>query len=406
MTVVALQLSYRNAMPHMEEVPHNNEEYGTYNPSFSLPDNPGIYTHQDLPASRGPIPPTTTAAPDTSFIPTETVHSPVILNNNVLTPTKTSTSSPTFQQAPTHLSPTQSAQDAPKVNPCSSPDSTTALPNTSPSPPTHDSTTTPPITRSDSQNTQTTTNNDPAEPVTSPTSQSSIPCSHTRIASAEIDKPFCKPRVKTPPYSPLLPSPLPKQVGTPPTTPDHAPFIAKLVHIDTSPLDTPVTKPQQTSMTLSAEEDQQSTSLDQTDEAEHPHAASDAGSPSQDRRPSTISGNTQDCCQAEGVDDDGFLGDEDADKNSEGEEELESDEEELLRVMARCNPIFLTFSKWWLCYIAGIESDGMDGREWRRHGEDGWHRKVATGTSSLPCGFACAVGTHNYNTYCCTIYTM
>ncbi|XP_036963550.1 cadherin-related family member 5 [Acanthopagrus latus] len=326
-------LSYRNAMPHMEEVPHNNDEYGTYNPSFSLPDNPGIYTHQDLPASRGPIPPTTTAAPDTSFIPTETVHSPVILNNNVLTPTKSSTSSPTFQPAPTHLSPTQSAQDAPKDNPCSSPDSTMALPNTSPSPPTHDSTTTPPFTRSDSQ---TTTNNDPNEPITSPSSLSSIPCSHTRIASAEIDKPFCKPRVKTPPYSPLLPSPLPKQIGTPPTTPDHAPFKAKLVHIDTSPLDTPVTKPQRTSMTLSTEEDQPCTSLDQTDESEHPHGASDAGSPSQDRRPSTNSGNTQECCQAEEVDDDGFLGDEDADKNTEG-----------------------------------IESDGMDDREWRRHGEDG-----------------------------------
>ncbi len=45
------------------------------------------------------------------------------------------------------------------------------------------------------------------------------------------------------------------------------------------------------------------------------------------------------------ADDDGFLGDEDADKNSEGEDELEPDEEELLRVMARCNPIFITFSK-------------------------------------------------------------
>lgn len=44
-------------------------------------------------------------------------------------------------------------------------------------------------------------------------------------------------------------------------------------------------------------------------------------------------------------DDDGFLGDEDADKNSEGEDELESDEEELLRVIARCNPIFITFTK-------------------------------------------------------------
>lgn len=91
--------------------------------------------------------------------------------------------------------------------------------------------------------------------------------------------------------------------------------------------------------------DQPSTSLDQTDQSEHPGGAADAGSPSQDRRPSTNSGNTQDGRGVGDADDDGFLGDEDADKNSEGEDELESDEEELLRVMARCNPIFITFSK-------------------------------------------------------------
>lgn len=82
-------------------------------------------------------------------------------------------------------------------------------------------------------------------------------------------------------------------------------------------------------MTLSTEEDQPSTSLDHTDQSEDPGGAADAGSPSQDRRPSTYSGNKK--------------GDEDDDeKNSD---ELESDEEELLRVMARCNPIFITFSK-------------------------------------------------------------
>ncbi|KAM9351987.1 cadherin-related family member 5 [Symphorus nematophorus] len=336
-------LSHRNAMPHMEEVPYNNEEYGTYNPSFSFADKPGIYTHQDLPPCRGPIPPRMTAAPDTSFIPIETVHSPVILNNNVSTPTKSSSSSPTFHPAVVDVSLTFTAQEAapPKENPGSppgtSPDVAEALPDTSPSPATHDATNTPPY----SQTPTTTTNDDPADPVTSPSSQSSIPCSQTRIASAEIDKPFCKPRVKTPPYSPLLSSPLPKQMGTPPPTPDHAPLKATLVHIDTSPLETPLATPQH----RGTEEDQPSTSLDQTDQSEHPGGALDAGSPSQDRRASTNSGNTQDCREVGVADDDGFLADEDADKNSEDEDELEPDEEELLRVLARCNPIFLTFSK-------------------------------------------------------------
>ncbi|XP_051238814.1 cadherin-related family member 5 isoform X2 [Dicentrarchus labrax] len=329
-------LSHRNTMPHMEEVPYNNEEYGTYNLSFSYPDKPGIYTHQDLPACRGLVPPRTTAAPDTSIIPAETVHSPVILNNNVSTPTKSSSSSPTFHPATVDVSPTHVTQDAapPKENPGSPPDTspepTEALPNTSPSPATHDATDTPPFTYPDSQPTQTTTNDDPVDPVTSPSSQSSIPCSHTRIASAEIDKPFCKPRVKTPPYSPLLSSPPPKQMGTPATTPDHAPLKAKLVNIDMSPLDKPLAKPEQTSMSLSTEVDQPSTSPDLTDQSEHPGGAAGAGSPSQDRRPSTNSGNTQDCREV-GVVNDGFLGDEDADKNSEG-----------------------------------TESDGMDDREWRR----------------------------------------
>ncbi|XP_035520778.1 cadherin-related family member 5 [Morone saxatilis] len=346
-----LELSHRNTMPHMEEVPYNNEEYGTYNPSFSYAEKPGIYTHQDLPACRGPVPPRTTAALDTSIIPTETVHSPVILNNNVSTPTKSSSSSPTFHPATVDVSPTHVTQYAapPKENPGSptdtSPQPPEALPNTSPSPATHDATDTPPFTYPDSQPTETTTNDDPVDPVTSPSSQSSIPWSHTRIASAEIDKPFCKPRVKTPPYSPLLSSPPPKQMGTPPTTPDHAPLEAKLVHIDMSPLDKPLAKPAQTSISLSAEVDQPSTSPDLTDQSEHPGGAAGAGSPSQDRRPSTNSGNTQDCREVGIVNDDGILGDEDADKNSEGEDELEPDEEELLRVLARCNPIFITFSK-------------------------------------------------------------
>ncbi|XP_070686627.1 cadherin-related family member 5 [Pempheris klunzingeri] len=332
-------LSYRGAMPHMEDVPYNNEEYGTYNPSFNFPDKPGVYTHQDLPSCRGPVPPRTTAALDTSFIPSETVHSPVVFSNNVSTPTKSSSGSPTFHPAAVDVSPTLVAQDAapPKETPGSpmdtSLDSTEALRDTSPSPATPDAISTPPFTCPDSETPQTTMSDDPADPVTSPSSQSSIPWSHTRIASAEIDKPFSKPRVKTPPYSPLQSSPLPRQVSPPPPTPEQAPLQAKPVHIDRSPMDTPPVTPDPTPVTLSTDVDQPSTSLDQTDQSEHPDGAEDSGSPAQDRRPSTNSGD-----KTGGEDDDGFL----AEKNSD---ELESDEEELLRVMARCNPVFITFSK-------------------------------------------------------------
>lgn len=81
------------------------------------------------------------------------------------------------------------------------------------------------------------------------------------------------------------------------------------------------------------------------DTPEHHAGAANTGSPAEDRGPSVNSQNTQDSHRAGEEEDDGFLGDEDADKNSDGEDELEPDEEELLRVMARCNPIFITFSK-------------------------------------------------------------
>ena len=100
-------------------------------------------------------------------------------------------------------------------------------------------------------------------------------------------------------------------------------------------------------MTLSDQEAEICTSLDEMDESEH----SDGGAGAQERKPSTNSENTKDGGEM-GMAvmvpvDDGFLGDEDAHKNSEeeGEDELDPEDEELLRVLARCNPIFLTFSK-------------------------------------------------------------
>ncbi|XP_035497737.2 protocadherin-11 X-linked [Scophthalmus maximus] len=331
-------VSHRSAMPHMDEVPSNNADNGTCNPSFSFPDKPGMYTLQDLPSYRGPVPPTTTAAPDTSFIPAESVCSPE--DKKVSTPTKSSSSSSIFHPAPVDVNPTDMAKDSvqPEENldspPASPLEPSEALPHTSPSLVTH-------VTSPDPQTLPTTANDDTADPVTSPSSQTCAPLGHNRITAAEIDKPFRKPRVKTPPYSPLLSSSHPKQTSTPPTTPEQAPLKAKLVHIDSSPLDTPPVTPELTSMTLNTEEDQPSTSLDQIDQPEH--SGADAGSPSQARGASANSGNTQD---GRGTgDEDGFLGEEEADKNSEDDDELESDEEELLRVMARCNPYFITFNK-------------------------------------------------------------
>lgn len=88
-----------------------------------------------------------------------------------------------------------------------------------------------------------------------------------------------------------------------------------------------------------------STPLDETDQSQLPaEAACDLG-PTQDRRSSANSGDPQDGHEAGGGVDDGFLGDEEADKSNEGEDEFELEDEELLRALMRCNPYLLTFSK-------------------------------------------------------------
>uniref|UniRef100_UPI003AB018EC uncharacterized protein n=1 Tax=Centroberyx gerrardi TaxID=166262 RepID=UPI003AB018EC len=351
-------VSHRSPMPQMDDTPFSNEELGTYNPSFSHQDKPGIYIHQDLPPCRGPTPPSTTAAPDTSFIPTETLCSPLILNNNVSTPTKRASSSPTFHPTVLDASPAHVAQDvAPPKENVASPtltsdtalDSTEANqglapPCTSPVPP--EVINTPPVISPGLQTTPTNIVN-PYSPPSSPTA----PSSRTHTASAEIDSPCHKPGVETPTNpsypqgeaaSPLASSPYPKQTSTPPPTPEHAPLKVHLVHIDTSPIATPPCTD------APCQVDLPSASSDQTHTVGQPEGAADAVSPSQQRRPSTNSGTTQDGRgEGEGkVDDDGFRGDEDADKNNESDDELQSDEEELLRVLARLNPTFISFSKY------------------------------------------------------------
>ncbi|XP_068168464.1 cadherin-related family member 5 [Antennarius striatus] len=332
-------LSYRSAMPYEEERSFSSDDFGTYNPSFSFTNKPDDYSDRE--SCQAPVSPGVTTIPDVSFPPAQTVNSPVILKNNVSTATKSSSTSPTFHPDRVDTNPTYSAQDAapPKKSPGSPtnslPNPTEALPNISPSPMSQD-TSDNPFTHPDSQTTQTTINDDPTDPVNSPSSQSSMPCINTRIASAEIDKPLCKPCVKTPPYSPL-----PKEMGTPPT-PDHAPFKAKMVHIDLSPFDSPLAMPERASLLITTDVEKPSTSLDQEDQSGHPGGGADMDSPPKERENLMNLGSAQDCCD---VDDDGFLGDEDGDKNSDGDEELDPEDEELLKVLALCNPVFLTFSK-------------------------------------------------------------
>lgn len=312
-------------MPHMDEVPYNSEDYGTYNPSFTYTETPGTFPLQDIPPSLGP--PGRTEPTDTGVVATETMCSLDTDENKVLEPIKSTCCSPMSQAATVDEGMAQTE----KSNFPTEVESTEVLPDESTSP-----------TISDKFDTAaSTTAEDPPEPVASPSSQSSIPCSQARIASAEIDKPLCKSRAKTPPHSPRSQlSPLSRELSTPPLTPDQAPLKATLVHIDTSPFDTPLTTPKWTEASDTVGAIEVSTSLDDIEQL-GVSEAKDTHSPSEERRPSTNSGNTQ----AGDADDDGFLGDEDADKNSDGENDLDPEDEELLRVMARCNPIFFTFSK-------------------------------------------------------------
>lgn len=287
-----------------------------------------MYTLHEIPPGPGSGPPGVTAK--------GTVHNPA---NNVWAPAihpEGSAGSPSAAVSVSHP-----FDPAPGGKAASSPDSE-ARASSSPGSMTFDLT---PCTCLDSEPTEETLNDDPVNPVTSPSSQSSVPWSRTRLASAEIEKPLCKPSVKTPPGSPLRPSPIPKRASTPPPTPDHAPLKATLVLIDTSSIDTPMTPitPKVASKGPSAEMDQLSTSLDETDQSELPAEASGDGSPTQDRRPSKNSADAQDVPEEGGAVNDGSLGNGEGDKSKEEEDEFEEEDEALLRALMRCNPYLLTF---------------------------------------------------------------
>lgn len=303
-------------MPHMEEVSFQNEECGTCNLSFSFPDKPDSDTTKDIPICTRSTSPTAagvTEAPGP--LPTEILQSPVILNNNASTATKISCGSPDCHPPKEDMSPTHviDADRLPKENAGLLGDVTSGpseeQSNTDLDPVTKEDTNPSPLNE---QDVETSSSNNLAE---------SAPCvsspSSNEMTSAEMDNTLPKPNEQTLSHSPSLSPPLAKETGTPPPTPEHGPLKATLVHIDTSPTDTPPDSPEGTGQTLNAETDQPSTSLD------HIHPTEDVESPSPDRRPSTNSGNTFNSRGEEDEDEDGFLGDDDVDKNSEGKKLLE-----------------------------------------------------------------------------------
>ncbi|XP_043980618.1 cadherin-related family member 5 [Gambusia affinis] len=314
-------VNHRTGMPHMEEVSFQNEECGTCNLSFSFPDKPDSDTTKDIPICTRSTSPTAagvTEAPGP--LPTEILQSPVILNNNASTATKISCGSPDCHPPKEDMSPTHviDADRLPNENAGLLGDVTSGpseeQSNTDLDPVTKEDTNPSPLNE---QDVETSSSNNLAE---------SAPCvsspSSNEMTSAEMDNMLPKPNEQTLSHSPSLSPPLAKETGTPPPTPEHGPLKATLVHIDTSPTDTPPDSPEGTGQTLNAETDQPSTSLD------HIHPTEDVESPSPDRRPSTNSGNTFNSRGEEDEDEDGFLGDDDVDKNSE---DAESDRTEFRR---------------------------------------------------------------------------
>ncbi|XP_077373117.1 protocadherin-15 isoform X2 [Festucalex cinctus] len=276
----------------VDDVSFSSEDYGTTNPSFS-------FSGKDPTSCQGPIQPNSsnnnpTAPLDAMLSLAEATCTTITFNNvNISTPTRNLSCLSTFRPNSVDSNPAEPKESSSDTLPLHEVVPSTCL------------------------DSQTSTGEDPVETPASPSPSSvSVPRSHARIASAEIEKPFNKPHVASPPnpaQSNLLPSPLAKQTSTPPPTPEQAPLKATLVMVDASP--------EPSEQRWSEEEDQPCTSLDQPEQPEHQEQV-DHPSNSED--------------------DNGFLGDEDADKNSESE--LEADEEELLRIMSRCNPMFVTYT--------------------------------------------------------------
>ncbi|XP_077425369.1 uncharacterized protein LOC144054132 isoform X2 [Vanacampus margaritifer] len=280
-----------NSTPRVDDVSFSSEDYGTTNPSFS-------FSGKDPTSCQGPIQLNSssnnpTAPLDATLSLAEATCTTITFNNvNVSAPTRNLSCLSTFRPNSVDSNPAETKESSSETPPLDEAVQSTCL------------------------DSHTSTGEDPLDTSASPSPSSvSVPRSHARIASAEIEKPFNKPHVASPPnpaHPPLLPSPLAKQTSTPPPTPEQAPLKATLVMVDASP--------ELSEQRWSEEEDQPCTSLDQPEQPEHQQVDHPSNS----------------------EDDNGFLGDEDADKNSESE--LEEDEEELLSIMSRCNPMFVTFT--------------------------------------------------------------
>ncbi|XP_061630244.1 cadherin-related family member 5 isoform X1 [Phyllopteryx taeniolatus] len=272
--------------PRVDDVSFSSEDYGTINPSFS-------FTGKD----QGPVQPNNnnpTAPLDATLSLAEAMCTTITFNNSVSTPTKSLSCLSTFRPNSVDINPVEPKESGSETPPLEATIPSTCL------------------------DSQTNSSEDPVVSLASPSpSSASVPHSQARIASAEIEKPFGKPCAGSPPnstHSSILSSPLAKQTSTPPPTPEQAPLKATLVMVDVSP--------EPSEQRWSEEEDQPCTSLDQLEQPEHRE---------QPDHPATSE------------DDDGTLADEDVDKNSGSE--LEEDEEELLRVMSRCKPMFVTFTQ-------------------------------------------------------------
>ncbi|KAM4618908.1 uncharacterized protein ACJ7VT_008176 [Polymixia lowei] len=351
-------MSHRGPMQQMDEVDFNHEELGTYNPTFTLQEKPAVSVRKDPPPCQGCALPSAAAAPDTAFIPAETVCSSVLLNNDFSTPIKCCSASPVTQPIVVDVSRSDMAQNAappvenvgsPTPPPDTAPDSvedSTGLepPSADPGLVSTDVQSAPPVAPPDSPSTPPDVSPDGVDPFINPSSPPSSPtaaCSEPPVASAEVDTPYHTPGVDTPPQEEAESLPYLKQTGTPPPTLEHAPLKAR------SPHAAPPATPEQTPVALSSGEpgqvDLPSTSTDQAHTSGHPEGADGPICLYQKRRSSTNSGNAQGSSGE--ADDAGCPGDEDADKNSEGDSDLEPDEEELLRVLARLHPVFITITK-------------------------------------------------------------
>ncbi|XP_038124736.1 cadherin-related family member 5 [Cyprinodon tularosa] len=307
-------VNHHTAMPNMEELSFQNEEYGTCNPSFSLPDTPVINTTKDIAVSTGPSSPRPASLTETIIpLPTESVQSPVILNNSLTSPSKISCCSPECPPEMKNLSPKHEvdADRQAKENaslPCDvTSDPSEEKSHTDLEPVTNDDIKPPPLNE---QDLQTTSSDNFAESVPSPSSPS-----RSETASTETNKPLPETNAET---ASQLPSPsllLLRKTGTPPLTLEHDPLKATLVHIDTSPTNTPPESPVGTEQALDIEVDQPSTSPCHVEASESEGVVVNSESPSPERRPSTNSGNTLNSHEED--DEEGFLGDDDVDKNSE-----------------------------------------------------------------------------------------